>query len=211
MWGNAGSATLADAKTNVRLRQASRWPKAALAGALAAAAVFCCFANVLIGPYFFPKTELNPAPRLVLEMAGAAAALAMGFGLAWPRQQERLLRVLAATAFVYLSFRPLDLPCIYGLSRLSLTSTEKYWAYCGPGGAVLGTLPAALVVLLGGRYLFGLSLRDQWNGRLTPELRDLVIGVGTAAVLSSLVLVGAAATGNGLVAWEPDWGRSTCC
>jgi len=179
-----------------------------LAGGLAAAAILFCFANVLIGPYFFPSTELNPAPGLVLIMAIGAAVLAGFFAVISPQRQGALLRVLAVTAFVYLSFRPLDLPAIYGLSKLPLTKTAKYWAYRGPGGAVLGTLPAALAVLLGGRYLFGLSLREQWNGRLAFALRDLAIGGGTAVVLSVLVLAGAAATGNGRVSWEPDWAQN---
>jgi len=62
-----------------------------------------------------------------------------------------------------------------------------------------------VAVLLGGRYLFGMTLREQWNGRLRPTLRDLMYGGGAALALFALFLGGMAATGYGRVAWEPNW------
>src|SRR5262249_61491406 len=50
-----------------------------------------------------------------------------------------------------------------------------------------------------------MSVREEWKRRLRPSLRDLIYGVAVSAALSAFFLGGAAATGNGRIAWEPDW------
>jgi membrane protease YdiL (CAAX protease family) len=138
-------------------------------------------------------------------MAAAAVVAAAIVAVVWPRCQVGLVRVLTVTAFIYLIFRPLAMPWSYWLSTLPLTKDQQYWVFRGPGGAICGLLPSAIAVVVGGRYLFGLTLREQWNGRLRPTLRDLAVGSGAALAMSALFLAGAAATGNGRVAWEPNW------
>jgi membrane protease YdiL (CAAX protease family) len=187
---------------------AFRLQNVALAGALGAGAVLLCYANVFLGPYFFENYRPNPAPGLLLAMAGMAAILAAVVAVAWPQRQASLLRVLAVTAFIYLTLRPIGLPWGVWLSGLPLTPTQQYWVVRGPGGGVLGNLPATVIVLLGGRFLFGLSVREQWNGRLRIAVRDLLYGGGAAVLVSGLALVGAAATGNGRVFWEPSWDQN---
>jgi membrane protease YdiL (CAAX protease family) len=186
----------------------SRWQATLLAGGLAAGGVLACFANVFLTPYFFPTIRPSPPEEWVLVFAGAAAAVAVAFALAWPQYQTSLLRILAVTAFVYLASKPLGIPWGAWLSALPLTNDQRYWVVRGPGGGVLGLVPTVAVVLLGGYFLFGMSLREQWNGRLTPAVRDLLYGGGAAVVVSALTLAGAAATGNGRVAWEPNWAQN---
>jgi membrane protease YdiL (CAAX protease family) len=138
-------------------------------------------------------------------MAAAAATLALVVAAAWPHRQASLVRVLAVTAFIYLIYRPLAMPWSFWLSTLPFTPTQQFWMFRGPGGAICGLLPSVVAVLLGGRYLFGVSLREQWNGRLRPGLRDLAYGGAAALAVSAFFLGGMAATGYGRVDWEPNW------
>src|SRR5262249_47316909 len=133
-----------------------RWLSPLIAGLLAAGAVLCAFANVFLAPYFFNIHPKGPTPSLVYVMAGSAAVLAIAVAVRWPRLQAALLRILLATAFIYVVSKPLAIPYTYWLSTLPLTPTAKYWVYRGPGGATLGLLPTIAAVLLGGRYLFRL-------------------------------------------------------
>jgi membrane protease YdiL (CAAX protease family) len=183
----------------------SRLASAALAATLAASCVLFGFADAFLGPYLSKTFRPNPAPAWVLAAAGAAAVGTAAAAVTWPRGRAALVRVLAVTAFVYLAFRPLAMPWSYWLSTFPLTPPQRYWLYRGPGGAAGGLLPSAAVVLAGGRYLFGMSVRDQWNRRLRPAVRDLAYGGAVSLALSALFLGGAAATGNGRVAWMPDW------
>jgi membrane protease YdiL (CAAX protease family) len=114
------------------------------------------------------------------------------------------VRVLAATAFVYVSWR-LAILWINWLSTLSLTSYQAYWVYGGPGSGAIGLLPSAVMVLLGGRFLFGMSVREQWNGRLAFAWRDLLYGGSVGIATSAFALASAALTGAGRLAWEPNW------
>src|SRR5262249_11364930 len=63
----------------------------------------------------------------------------------------------------------------------------------------------SIVVVLACHYVFRVSVRVQLNGLLRPSIRDLVYGLSAAALLSTVFLIAAAATGNGRVAWEPNW------
>ena len=177
----------------------------AVAALLAAAAVVLCYSDVFFGAYLSKNFRPNPPAVWVIAMAGGAAVLAAAIALVWPRFRTGLVRVLAATAFVFLIYRPMAMPWSYWLSTLSLSRAEQYWVFRGPGGAIFGLLPSAIVVVLVGHYVFGVSVREQWNGRLRPSIRDLVYGGSAAALLSTVFLIGAAATGNGRVAWEPNW------
>src|SRR5262245_4240719 len=72
----------------------------ALATALAAACVLCCFADVFFGPYLSKTFRPNPPPGWVFALAAAAATLAVIAVVTWPRCQASLIRVLAVTAFI---------------------------------------------------------------------------------------------------------------
>jgi membrane protease YdiL (CAAX protease family) len=109
------------------------------------------------------------------------------------------------TAFIYLIFRPLCHPLSYWLDSLHLSKNAAAWVYTGPGGAIFGLLPSVVCVLLGGQYLFGVTIREQWNGRLQPRRRDLWYGGIASVAMSAFFLCGIAATGQGRIAWEPNW------
>src|SRR5262249_1045181 len=115
-----------------------------------------------------------------------------------------VVRVLAAAAFVYLSWR-LAILWINWLSTLPLSPSQEYWLYKGPGEGAVGILPSAVLVPLGGRFLFGMPLRRQCNGRLAFAWRDLLYGGGVGIALSALALACAALAGAGRLAWEPNW------
>src|SRR5205807_196951 len=121
-----------------------------------------CFADVFFGPYLWTNYRSNPPVLWVIVLAAIAATSAAAVALIWPRCQTSLLGILAVTAFVYLIFRPLAMPWSFWLMTLPLGSSEQYWLVRGPGGAVCGLLPSAIAVVVGGRYLFGMSVRDQW-------------------------------------------------
>jgi membrane protease YdiL (CAAX protease family) len=141
----------------------------------------------------------------VLGLAATAATVTVVITVVWPRSQISLVRILTVTVFIYLIFRPLAMPWSYWLSTLPFTSTEQFWIVRGPGGAIFGLLPSVVCVLLGGRFLFRMSIQEQCGGRLRPCLRDLLHGGGAAVAPSAFFLCGAAATGNGRIAWEPNW------
>jgi membrane protease YdiL (CAAX protease family) len=184
-----------------------RWLRAALAGALGGVCVLLCFADVFFGPYLWNRYCPNPPVAYVLAMAGGAATLALAAALAWPGRQRELIRVLAVTAFVYLVFRPVAMPWSQWLMTLGMTPTAQYWLVSGPGGGILGLLPSTIALLLGGRYLFGMSIREQWGGRLTPAVRDLVYGGGIGVLWCAIFLGGLAISGYGRLAWEPNLAR----
>jgi membrane protease YdiL (CAAX protease family) len=170
------------------------------------AAVVLIYFSSLLYPASFKFRENLPTPNVVLGITALGAAAAAAIAIAFPRSEAGLIRVLAATALVYLSFR-LAIPWILFLSKLPLTTAQKYWVYRGPGNAVVGLLPSATAVLLAGRFLFGLSLREQWNGRLAPAWRDVWYGGSVGVALSAIVLIGAAVAGQ-RVAWEPNWSQN---
>jgi membrane protease YdiL (CAAX protease family) len=182
----------------------SRWPGAALAGAWAAMVALAYFSPWFFSPYLIEgwKHRLTPGPIFVI--VAIAAVLAGTFAAAFPRSIAPLVRVLAATAFVYLVWR-MAIPWVLCLSKLHLTPEGHYWISKGPGSGMLGLLPSSIVVLLGGRFLFGMSLREQWNGRLSFAMRDLVYGgaVGVAASVFTLACVALAEPGR--LAWGPNW------
>jgi membrane protease YdiL (CAAX protease family) len=184
-----------------------RWLRAALAGVLGGVCVVLCFADVFFGPYLWSGYRPFLPVAYVLAMAAGAAILAVSFALIWPGRQQGLIRILAVTAFVYLVFRPVAMPWSYWLSTLGLGSTADYWLWRGPGGAILGLLPSTILLLLGGRYLFGMSIREQWGGRLTPAWRDLVYGGGIGVIWCAIFLAGLAVSSQARLAWEPDLSR----
>jgi membrane protease YdiL (CAAX protease family) len=185
--------------TAPEVSRASRWGGSALAGACSALVVLIYFS-----PWFF---YANAKPSLttgwILGMAGVAAGLGGGFAALWPRHRPRLVRVLTVTAFSYLAWR-LAIPWINWLFTLSLSDEQHYWVSKGPGNGVLGLLPSACAILIGGYLLFGMTLREQWNGRLRLAWRDLMIGGSVAVAMSVLTLIGAAVAGAG-VYWAPNW------
>jgi membrane protease YdiL (CAAX protease family) len=179
--------------------RASRWGGAALAGALSALVV-----SIYFSPwYFYPNPKHWLTANLFLSIAGTAAGLGAGFTAIRPRYRAPLVRVLTITAFIYLTWR-LAIPWLNWLSALPLTTDQHYWVSKGPGGGVLGLLPTTLAVLVGGYFLFGVPLREQWNGRLRFALRDIIIGGGVGVGASVLTLACAALAGPG-VYWAPNW------
>jgi membrane protease YdiL (CAAX protease family) len=178
-----------------------------LAGVLGAAVVLAYFSSYFYAEYLFPNREPPLTPQTMLLVAVVGAVLAAAVAAAWPSSQRRLVRILAVTALVYLFWQQ-DTLWVYCLSKLTLTPTQRYWVYEGPGLGVLGQLPSAAAVLLAGRFLYGLSLREQWNGRLTFSWRDWWYGGSVAVALSAVLLGIAALTGAGRVAWEPNWAQN---
>jgi membrane protease YdiL (CAAX protease family) len=185
----------------------SRGKSVALAGAMGAAIVLAYFSSSFYRAYLFAVREPFITRPMILVIAATAALLAATVALAWPQLRGRLLRILAVTALVYLVWQAATL-WEFCLSRLPLTPAQKYWVYRGPGLGSLGLLPSAVALLLAGRFLFGMSLREQWNGRLSFALRDLWYGGGVAVAMSAVVLGGALLAGSGRVAWEPNWAQN---
>jgi membrane protease YdiL (CAAX protease family) len=178
-----------------------------LAGALGASVVLAYFSGSFYATYLSETYEPILSHDAVFVIAAAGAVLAAAVAGAVPRVQTRLLRVLAVTTLIYLIWR-FGVPWVFWLSWLTLTPDQKYWVYRGPGGGALGQLPSAVTVLLVGRFLYGMSLREQWSGRLVPTLRDLWYGGSVGVGMSALVLGGAALAGAGRVAWEPNWAQN---
>jgi membrane protease YdiL (CAAX protease family) len=186
---------------------AKPWRNVALAAAAGAAVVLIYFSGWLLSP-FLPSL-FSPAPHplpytLAFGVVAAGAALAASVSAALSGSRDAVVRVLAATAFVYLCWRA-GILWEDWLATLPLSPPLRYWAYDGPGAGAIGALPSALLVLLGGRYLFGMSVRQQWNGRLSFARRDLLYGGGVGVALAGLIIAGVALAGAGRVAWEPDW------
>jgi membrane protease YdiL (CAAX protease family) len=181
----------------------SRWQNAALAGAWAAVTVLVYFSPWFFSPYLFEGWKHSLTPSWIFAIAAGAAFLTATFAVALPRYQVPVIRVLMVTAFVYLTWR-LAIFWIAWLARLPLTPDQRYWVYQGPGSGVLGLVPTVAAILLGGRLLFGMSLREQWNGRLSFAMRDLVYG-GSVGVAMSAFALGCAALAGASLAWAPNW------
>jgi len=179
--------------------RAPPWRCVALAAAAGATVVLVYFS-----PHLFGLSK-HPLPNaLIFSVAGAGAALAAATASALPRYREAVVRVLAATAFVYLSWR-LGILWVDWLATLPLSPSQEYWLYKGPGEGAIGVLPSAIMVLLGGRFLFGMTIRQQWNGRLAFAWRDLLYGGGVGIAMSAFAIACAALAGAGRVSWEPNW------
>jgi membrane protease YdiL (CAAX protease family) len=183
----------------------SRVRNTILAGLLAAGAVLAWLSDVFYGPYLYPTFHPFVSRSFVFIIAAGVGVMAALSSLALPRAQAGLLWVLAATGFVLLSWKCLTNLTGFEVSRLPLTPDQQYWAIRGPGEGILGLLPATLAVLIGGRWLFGLTLREQWNGRLLFHWRDLLYGGLFAVVLSGLMVAAVALSGAARIAWEPNW------
>ena len=141
-----------------RRMPAGSWRRVALAGTTGATVVLVYFSPWLLSPFLF-KPSKHPVPNtLIFSVAAAGAVLAAAMARAFPRYRVAVVRILAVTAFVYLSWR-LAIFWIDWLATLPLSSSEAYWLYRGPGSGALGLLPSAAIVLLGGRFLFGMSIR----------------------------------------------------
>jgi membrane protease YdiL (CAAX protease family) len=65
-----------------------------------------------------------------------------------------------------------------------------------------------LAILLIGWFVYGMSIREQWNGRLSFALRDLWYGGSVGVAVAAFVLGGALLKGSGRVAWEPNWAQN---
>jgi membrane protease YdiL (CAAX protease family) len=131
-------------------------------------------------------------------------ALGLVAAIAWPAGRAPLTRALGASACVFLALR-LAYPWQVWLARLPLDPGPRYWLVTGPGGGLLGLLPAAVLITLLGRWLFDLSPTAQWAGRLSPS--PAVVGWGGAAGIGMAVatLGLALAAGAGTLAWAPHW------
>jgi membrane protease YdiL (CAAX protease family) len=182
----------------------SRWPGAALAGAWGAIVALVYFSPWFFSPYLIEgwKHWLKPGP--IFGITAVAALLVAAFAAAFPRSITPLIRVLAATAFIYLVWR-MAIPWVVYLSKLSLTPRQHYWVSQGPGSGALGLVPTSIAVLLGGRFLFGMSAREQWNGRLSFAMRDVVYGGTVGVAMSAVALASVILTGAGRVYWDPNW------
>lgn len=185
----------------------SRGRNVVLAGALGAAVVLAYFSASFYRHYLFETKALFLTRNDVFVIAATAAVLAAAIAAALPRLQARLLRILAVTALVLAIWQSSTL-WEYCLSKLTLTPDQQYWAYKGPGVGALGLLPSAVAVLVAGRFLYGMSLREQWSGRLSFAWRDVWYGGSVAAAMSAFLLGCAALSGAGRVAWEPNWAQN---
>ena len=183
---------------------AGSWRRVALAGTTGATVVLVYFSPWLLSPFLF-KPSKHPVPNtLIFSVAAAGAVLAAAMARAFPRYRVAVVRILAVTAFVYLSWR-LAIFWIDWLATLPLSSSEAYWLYRGPGSGALGLLPSAAIVLVGGRFLFGMSIRQQWNGRLAFAWRDFLYGGSVGIAMSVFAIACMALAGTGRLAWEPNW------
>ena len=90
------------------------------------------------------------------------------------------------------------------LNSLSLSPRARYWTHAGPGGSLLGLLPATIAWILVGKYLFRMPLKEQFGGRLRMTLRDWRIGI-PIAVAFTLVIVSGAAIGGDPIYWSYNW------
>lgn len=183
----------------------SRLQNTVLAAVLAAGAVLVWLSDLFYGPYLYTGWQPKFSLTWLFALAAGVGIVAALVTVARPRAQAGVLRVLAVTVFVLASFRWLTTLTGLGLSRLPLTANQHYWTIGGPGGGVLGGLPAALTVIVGGRWLFGVTLQEQWNGRLSFRWRDLAYGGLFGVVGSGLMVAGIALSGAARIAWEPNW------
>jgi membrane protease YdiL (CAAX protease family) len=187
--------------------RASRWQKVPVAGAWGALVVLAYFAPWFFSSFLYENWTPSLAYHWVFIIAATAALLAAAVAVTWSQCQVRLIRILAVTTFIYVVWR-LAIPWVFWLSKLPLTPEGQYWVYKGPGSGSLGLLPSAIVILVAGRFVFGLSLREQWNGRLSLTLRDLWYGGSVGVAMSLLALICAALAGGGRLAWEPNWAQN---
>jgi membrane protease YdiL (CAAX protease family) len=187
--------------------QDSRGKSAVLAGVLGASVVLAYFSSSFYRDYLFASRQPFITRDWIFVIAATGAVLAAAVAVAWPRFRGSLIRILAVTALVYLIWQ-LATVWEFCLSRLTLTPHQKCWVYRGPGLGTLGLLPSAVAILLAGRYVFGMSLREQWNGRLSLAMRDLWYGGSVAVAMAAFLLAGAALAGAGRVAWEPNWAQN---
>jgi membrane protease YdiL (CAAX protease family) len=178
-----------------------------LAGVLGASMVLAYFSSSFYRSYLFDGGRPFVIRGYICLIAATAAVLAAAVAAAWPRSQGRVLRILAVTALVYLAWQTATVWESW-LSRLALTPAQKYWVYQGPGLGTLGLLPSAVAVLLAGRFVFGMSVREQWNGRLSFALRDLWYGGSVGVAMAALALACTMLAGAGRVAWEPNWAQN---
>jgi membrane protease YdiL (CAAX protease family) len=179
--------------------RAGVWQNVALAAAAGATVVLVYFSPFLLEQSKFPLSN-----TLVFGLAAAGAAIAAALASVLPNYRVAVVRVLAATAFVYASWR-LGIVWVEWLSRLSLSPAAAYWVYKGPGEGVIGSMPSAAIVLIGGRFLFDMSIRQQWNGRLSIAWPDLLYGGTVGIAMSAIAIASFALLGAGRVAWEPNW------
>jgi hypothetical protein len=174
-------------------------------GLVAAAAVAAYFLYAAIGPLLRFANFKAPSAAVIGAVAVASGVLATLISVTLPSRRRAALVVLAVTGVMFVIEGGLTLPWVAALRQLPLTEEQRYWAYWGPGGGVVGSLPACAALLAVGTFTFRIPLREQWGGRLRMSARDWLYGGGLAAGLSGIAIAGAWATGAGRVAWEPHW------
>lgn len=126
-----------------------------------------------------------------------------------PHLRAPLVRSFGATAILFLGLRFYPVVPLYTWIRESTQgSALGYWLIEGPGGGLLGQLPAALVMVAAGHWLFGLSWADQTGAKAGLSRLSwrygVIVGVGI-----SLVTLGLSwATGQGHLAWQFSWAEN---
>jgi membrane protease YdiL (CAAX protease family) len=178
--------------------------KVAVAGSWGASSVLAYCANLFFSPYIVEGWTAPLSYGWVFGMAPTGAAIGAAVAVAWPNHQTALVQILSATAFTFWMWR-LAIPWSAWLSRLPLTAAQHYWVSAGPGEGTLGILLGVVAVLFGGRWLFGMSVQEQWSGRLRFSLRDLRYGGSIGLGLCVATLACVALTGAGRLAFEPNW------
>ncbi|HLO04799.1 MAG TPA: CPBP family intramembrane glutamic endopeptidase [Symbiobacteriaceae bacterium] len=123
-----------------------------------------------------------------------------------PHLRGPLVQSFGATAILFLALRFYPVVPLMRWIRNSVQGSPLgYWLIEGPGGGLLGQLPAAVLMLLTGRWVFGLSWADQTGARSGLSRHSwfygAIVGVGI-----SLVTIGLAwATGQGHLSWQFNW------
>lgn len=122
-----------------------------------------------------------------------------------PHLRAPLTRSFGATAilFLVLRFYPI-VPLMLWLKESVQGTALGYWLIEGPGGGLLGQLPAAILMLVAGRWLFGLSWADQLGAKAGLSRLSWRYGAIAGLGISLLTLGLAWATGQGL-SWAFSW------
>lgn len=73
------------------------------------------------------------------------------------------------------------------IMRWPINAQLKYWLVTGPGGGILGLLPAVLLTIMLGRFIFQKNIVQQWGG--TIRLTKSAVFYGSAVGLGLAIFV----------------------